>query len=399
MPRNLKPIYSLGVMTGTSCDGADLALLRLVGCGASVSESLEHTESQAFPSPLRARLREAQKGALNIGDSTALARDYSLWIGRLCSRMLASWRIPLRNALVAVHGQTAWHAPDRGISAQLVEPSIIAHATACTVASAFRQPDLARGGQGAPLVPLYHWLKATSSPYADLLPFAIHNVGGIANLTYITRDKSKLLAFDTGPGNALIDLAAEDATNGRLKYDRDGKLALSAVDMIDWKMIERMGQERYFRKKPPKSTGRELFNQEYLRKIPGKGAARVANATALTAHSMATAYADFILKGGRELHKIFVAGGGARNPALIRLFKLEIARLASRRRITISVLPDSFAPPQFLEAMSFARLGFEALQGRPVSLAAVTGASEDAFGSGIFAGANYRHLLSQIINA
>ncbi len=387
----MSKIFSLGVMTGTSCDGADLALLQI----KQGDETLAHTASHSFPEPLRQRLRAAQAGKLDIPETAVLTRDYSAWLALVCRRTLTRWRVPASGVLIAIHGQTVWHAPERGISVQLLDPTIVAFQTGCTVTAAFRQPDLARGGQGAPLVPLYHWMRANSGSFAKTLPFAIHNIGGIANLTYITRNQQRLIAFDTGPGNALIDLAAEQASGGRLKFDKDGKLAASALDAIDWRAIEKLGRHAFFRTPPPKSTGRELFSGAFLRQLPGRGATRVANATALTAHTMAKAHVEFILKKGHVLNGVFAAGGGARNPTLLRLFSREIARL-SGEEIPIGVLPDSFAPAQYLEAMAFARLGYEALKGNAVSLAIVTGAVENAFGAGIFPGENYRRLLKRL---
>lgn len=384
-------IFSLGVMTGTSCDGADLAVLRFDRGG----ERLWKTASRDFPSKLRLRLREAQRGKLDIAETAALSRDYSAWIGSICRQALAGWKVPLRDTLIAVHGQTVWHAPERGISVQLLEPSLVSAITECTVTAAFRQPDLARGGEGAPLLPLYHWLRATAGRFAKELPLAVQNIGGIGNLTYVTKNRSKVLAFDTGPGNCLIDLATAAATNGRQLYDVDGRLARSALGSIDWRTIERIAREPYYRKAPPKSTGRELFNESYFRKIPGRGATRVANATALTAHTMARAYVDFLFKKGHRLRRILVAGGGARNPMLMILFRSELERM-SGLELSVEVLPDDFAPAQFVEAMGFARFGYEALQGNPVSLASVTGAVTDGVGAGIFPGQNYRRLLKSL---
>ncbi|MBI3556128.1 MAG: anhydro-N-acetylmuramic acid kinase, partial [Deltaproteobacteria bacterium] len=140
----MSKIFSLGVMTGTSCDGADLALLRI----DRSRETLAHTATQSFPAPLRQRLRAAQAGRLNIPLTAALSRDYSAWLALVCRRMLAHKRVPATDVIIAIHGQTVWHAPERGISVQLLDPSIVAFQTGCTVTAAFRQPDLARGGQG-----------------------------------------------------------------------------------------------------------------------------------------------------------------------------------------------------------------------------------------------------------
>ena len=388
----MKTIYSLGVMTGTSCDGADAAGLAIT----NGRETLAHTATKSFSPALRKRLRTAQQGKLEIPEVARLTRDYSEWMAQFCEATLKRWNAPKAQTLIAIHGQTVWHEPESRISVQLVDPTIIAAKTGVTVTAYFRQPDLARGGQGAPLVPYYHWLRATSlREFSDQLPFAIHNVGGIANLTYITKDPKKLFAFDTGPGNALIDLATESFTKGRKHFDKNGAIAAGAAASIDWRAIEKLATLSYFKKKPPKSTGRELFNETFLKKLPSTGAARIANATAFTAHTMAKSYADFVLGAGFPLRKIFVAGGGALNPTLMKLFSDELRRLC-KSSIAVSTLSDDFAPAQSLEAMAFARLGYEAIHGRAVSLSAVTGASEDAIGAGIFAGQNYAKLLNSL---
>lgn len=388
----MKTIYSLGVMTGTSCDGADAAGLAIT----DGRESLTHVANKKFSSALRQRLRVAQRGHLTIPEAARLTRDYSEWMATFCEATLKRWNAPRERMLLAIHGQTVWHQPKNRISVQLLDPTIVAAKTGVTVTACFRQPDLARGGQGAPLVPYYHWLRANSlSQFRDLLPFAIHNVGGIANMTYITKASKDLLAFDTGPGNALIDLAVESFTKGKQHFDKDGKIAAASIQSIDWRAIEKIGNLFYFKQKPPKSTGRELFNEAFMAKLPGRGASRIANATALTAHTMAKAYVNFVLDAGYPLRKIFVAGGGAANPTLMKLFSDELRRL-SGSSIAVLTLADAFAPAQSLEAMAFARLGYEAIHGRVVSLSTVTGASEDASGAGIFAGRNYAKLLKSL---
>lgn len=376
-------------MTGTSCDGADIAVLEI----GSRGERLLYSAEASFPSALRTRLRVAQTGQLDIRSTARLEKDYSEWLAQFCRRCLLKWKLPATRTLIAVHGQTVWHEPENGVSVQLVDPAVIAARTGLTVTAAFRQPDLALGGEGAPLLPYYHWLRAHSNAeFKKLIPFAIHNVGGIGNLTYVTRRAADLLAFDTGPGNALIDIAVERFTKGKQKYDEGGRIAIKALDQIDWELIESICSRGYFKKAPPKSTGRELFNESYLSNLKSRGAALVANATALTAHSMAKAYADFIMKKKKPLRHVFIAGGGAHNPLLMRLFENELTCL-TEQNISVSVLPESFAPPKALEAMGFARFGYEALHGRPVSVAAVTGATEDAAGAGIFPGKNYASLL------
>ncbi|MEW6055870.1 MAG: anhydro-N-acetylmuramic acid kinase [Bdellovibrionota bacterium] len=380
-------------MTGTSCDAADLALLQLKIKTKSIEERLVATETRNFPVALRTRLREAQQGKITAPKAALLGRDYSRWVAQFCKERLGSWNMLEKPLVIAIHGQTIWHDPQNFISLQIVDPTILSYETGCTVTSFFRQPDLARRGQGAPLVPYYHWLRANSSQrYRKLLPFAIHNVGGIANLTYITGASEQLIAFDTGPGNALIDLAVEQLTGGSKKFDHSGKIAAGVLGSIRWDDIRKLGRHRYFVEKPPKSTGRELFNEDFLRKLPGKGAVRVAHATAFSAHTMAAAYHRFVLHGNNRLQKILIAGGGSRNPVLMQLFRQELERMTGRN-IPVEPLADDFAPAQYLEAMAFARLGLNALTGKPVSLAQVTGAAEDGSGAGIFPGKNFKRLL------
>lgn len=374
-------IYSLGVMTGTSCDGADCAILRLTQDKKGWHEKLIATASTSFPIALRKKLRDAQSGKITIRESSFLTREYSQWLGKVCARVLQKFHLSNRkNVLVAVHGQTLWHEPP--ISIQILDPALVSHYTRCTVVSGFRQSDLALGGQGAPLVPLYHWLRTMSSLYRHLVPFAIHNIGGISNLTIVSRSLANVVGFDTGPGNALIDLAVESATNGQQFFDNNGLIAGQNLAKVNWKAIEHLGNHSYFRKQPPKSTGRELFNHEFLSKLEGRGSVRVANATAFTAHTMARAYRDFIFKVGKSLNAIFVAGGGAKNKTLLQLFSRELARL-TRREILVTLLPAQYAPVAYLEAMAFARLGVEALCGNRISLSSVTGAHRDSFGANI----------------
>jgi anhydro-N-acetylmuramic acid kinase len=390
----MKTIYSLGVMTGTSCDGADAAGLAIT----NNSEKLCFRLSRRFPAVLRARLRQAQRGTLSISQAARLTRDYSEWLSTFCDDAINSWRVPHNRTLLAIHGQTVWHEPESRISVQLLDPAIIANRTNITVTSAFRQPDLAQFGQGAPLLPYYHWLRANAlTRFRPMLPFVIFNVGGIANLTYVTKHAENIVAFDTGPGNALIDLAVEELSHGKKHFDKNGLIAAASIDSIDWGKIEKLGNHPFFRKQPPKSTGRELFDENFYQRLPGRANTRVANATAFTAHTMAKACNDFIFKRTHGVETVFVAGGGAENPTLLRLFSRELARL-TKKEILVAPLPVAFAPVQALEAMGFARFGYEAMLGRPVSLRSVTGARRNAIGANITPATNYATLVRELFS-
>lgn len=382
-------LFCVGVMTGTSCDGADGVILRIsVKDGA---EKIILCHSKKFPAELRRKLRITQRGELSVVDVAFIETEYSDWIASFCHEIVKRSGVDRRKTFLAIHGQTIWHEPPF-FSIQLLEPARVAVRTGLTTLSRFRQPDLASNGEGAPLVPYYHWLRTQALQKQFKPPFAIHNIGGIANLTVITKRKEEIVAFDTGPGNALIDLAVEKFTKGKKHFDNNGKLADSQLQFIDWRALEKLAKHSYFTRKPPKSTGRELFNEEFVERIPGRGASKIANATAFTAHTVALAYRDFVVRAFPNLDRIYVAGGGAKNIFLVQLIGREIKRLIPRK-ITISTLPAAFGPPSYLEAMAFARLGFEGLLGNVVSLKNVTGAKRDGIGAAIIPGSNYKYLL------
>ncbi len=376
-------------MTGTSCDGADFAVLELSKHKNRWEEKLKFTNSILLPRNIKHKLKEAQKGGFTVPQIAALTRDYSLWLGKKCNQYLKKWKLSPHNTLTCIHGQTIWHSPPRGhalgFSVQLFDAAIVSMLTKTTVVFSFRQSDLALGGQGAPLVPYYHWLRAVSTPYKKYIPFAIQNIGGIANLTCIAHQKEKIIAFDTGPGNALIDFSVEKLTKGRQLFDRDGQYAQRGT--VNWKKIKKIANSSFFKSPPPKSTGKEIFDESFL-KNNFAGYSKndlVAQATALTAYTMAKAYVDFVLPKVPTLNVIFLAGGGVKNKTLINWFQACLKEL-SQKNISVLVLPLDFAPPQYLEAMAFARLGFEAYQGKAVSLACVTGAKKNAKGAAIFPG-------------
>lgn len=389
----MKTIFSLGLMTGTSCDGADLALSSFTLDANQVHENLLYTSSKSFPTALRSKLRTGQRGLLSLQELGELNVHYSKWLASVCVDFLKKHRHSQKwLTLLCVHGQTLWHDVERRFSFQLLEPAILAFATGLSVFSSFRQSDMARGGEGAPLVPLYNWLHAHGIGWEKRIPFSIHNIGGIANLTIITPKLKDLCAFDTGPGNALMDLATEKFTQETQAYDRNGKIAQTALNSINQEKLEQLLlTQPYFSAKPPKSTGRELFNESFLKYIPGKGAAMVANATAFTALSIVDAYQRFILKK-YPLKEIFFSGGGASNPTLLHLIK-KYGSEKWKRDIPCTPLPASFAPPAYLEAMAFGRLGLEAFLGNPVSITSVTGARENGLGISLFTGKNYLKLV------
>jgi anhydro-N-acetylmuramic acid kinase len=263
--------------------------------------------------------------------------------------------------LVASHGQTVYHWVDDGTvcgTLQLGQPSWIAERTGLTVVSDFRPRDVAAGGQGAPLVALFDtwWLGGRDGRCAAL------NIGGIANVTVVGEPA---VAFDTGPGNALIDAAVELCTGGREHLDRDGERA--ARGAVDPELLRVLLAKPYFRAAPPKTTGKELFHRGYLERVLRGRTLRpadiVATVTALTAQTIADALTPFAPA------EIIVSGGGTRNPALMSM-------LAQRLGPTTLLTSDELGlPSEAKEATAFAVLGFLTAHGLPGNHPACTGAA------------------------
>lgn len=376
-------------MTGTSCDGLDAACLQF-GDIAGEWTPLWATTAP-YPKALRERVLRSQKPGtrLTSADWLALDRDLGQWYGRTIQGILSDSEH--RADVIANHGQTVAHWPSLrggGATWQLGSPAWIAQATGLTVISGFRGGDIAAGGQGAPLVPRYHAeIARKMAAGASASGVAFHNIGGISNLTYCRN--SELIAFDTGPGNAWMDEAASRATKGRRKFDDGGRLAASGVP--DERAVSKLLALPYFKKSPPKSTGRDDFPFERLaRATRARGADLVATATLLTARSIARAYEAFILKPGHPLAQIWICGGGAHNPTLISWIQHELGQSIQVRALT----QDPWRP-EWIEAQAFAYLGWLSLRGQALG-GDWTGASSDAPPATILPGRNWRQVLAQI---
>ena len=337
-----------GIMTGTSCDGLDMACLEFSGN----SWKPLWARSAKYPATLQKRVLDCQlPGArLSLREFGELHRDIGIWIAHSAARILQ--KASVQPDAIANHGQTVAHFPaarKMGFTFQLGDPARIAAATGLTVISNFRDGDVAAGGEGAPLAPRFHQLLAGKISNE---PIAIHNLGGISNLTYL--DGKTTLAFDTGPGNAWIDAAAELATNGKQRFDRDGKLAAKGAP--DERAVERILATKYFARKPPKSTGRDDFPFSLLREATSqRNEDVVATATRITVESIARGYEKFV---PRDLRAIYFCGGGANN-------KFLLARVAERLPgIKIATLEDAGFDSRYLEAQAFAYFGDLALRGQ-----------------------------------
>jgi anhydro-N-acetylmuramic acid kinase len=370
----------LGVMTGTSCDGLDVACAEF---GGGTWNSL-WTKSASYPTALRKRVLAAQlpNAKLSLKEWGELHRDLGIWIAGVVKRFLQSREQP---DAIACHGQTVAHfpAPEKeGFTIQLADPARIAEATGLTVVSNFRDGDMAAGGEGAPLAPRFHRLLAGGQS-----GISIHNLGGISNLTYVG-GPSLVLAFDTGPANLWIDAATELVTRGKMKFDRDGKIARQHAP--DLNSVERALADPFFSRKPPKSTGRDEFPFEKLLKLTrARDGSLVATATAITVESIARAYGDFIVKKKLRLAAIYFSGGGARNKFLMDRLR---ARLSG---IRINALDELGVNARYVEANAFAYFGFLALQSCPLG-GAWTGVSGWAPAAHIIPGRNWPQIVRRL---
>lgn len=370
----------VGVMTGTSCDGLDAACCEFRGG----SWKQLWTGSARYPGALRTRVLGAQlpDAKLSLKEFGELHRDLGIWMARALQKFLRGRQRP---DAIASHGQTVAHFPAAkklGFTIQLGDPARIVEGTGLTVISSFRDGDMAAGGEGAPLAPRFHQLLARS-----FSGIAIHNLGGISNLTYIGRN-NVVLAFDTGPANLWIDAATELVTCGKQRFDRDGTIARAHEP--DLAAAERILADPFFARKPPKSTGRDDFPfSKLLKATRVRDGALVATATAITVESIARAYEGFILKRKLPLAAIHFSGGGARNKFLMERLR---ARLDGVRVGTVEELGID---GHYLEASAFAYFGFLALQSCPLG-GPWTGTNGWAPPGRITPGRNWPQIVRQI---
>jgi len=375
-----------GVMSGTSADGINVALVRIgTAAGSRGAQRLRHTiELQGHAEyPYSSRVRAAVLAAMNAQSARVadLAR-LNVLLGELyADAVLAAQRqFRIKTDLVGCHGQTLYHQGQaesflgRRVVAtwQTGEGAVIAARVGVPVVSDFRPADMAAGGKGAPLVPYLDYLLFRDAKVGRI----VQNIGGIANLTAIPAGAGAdgVVAFDTGPGNMVMD-AVMDALFG-LAFDRDGKIAASG-DVIQ-PVVARMLRGKFFRAKPPKTAGREEFGREFVREfLRACGGARkqdiVATATALTAQSVADAVRRFVIpRAGAKnsFREMIVSGGGAKNSTLIGMLAEHLAPLGICARFS-----DEFGlPSEAKEAVAFAVLAYETWNRRTSNVPSATGA-------------------------
>lgn len=367
----------VGLMSGTSADGIDAVVAEISGNGHGLCARLVTHRQQSFSRELRRRILH-----LCLHGTVAEICELNFLLGEHFSKAaLAVIRQgglrPKDISIIGSHGQTIHHLPwaRTPSTLQIGEPSVIAERTGITTVADFRVRDMAAGGQGAPLVTYVDWAMHTDSTR----PRILQNIGGIGNLTFLPPRATldQVMAFDTGPGNMIIDAVVANLSSGRLTYDRNGQWA--AKGKIAVKLLKALMAHPYFRRLPPKTTGREEFGEPFVRRLLLSArrlrlsdADIVSTVTAFTAASIASAYERFIFPKltatGRDKLQVILGGGGAKNNTL-RLMLSE--RTVPAKVLTQDDLGNSNAAK---EALAFAVLAHQTLHGVPSNVPSATGA-------------------------
>ncbi|MBN1973494.1 MAG: anhydro-N-acetylmuramic acid kinase [Sedimentisphaerales bacterium] len=371
-----KQLRVCGLMSGTSVDGIDAAIVDISDSSADV------VTFDTYPFPVQ--VREAifdifQNQAARIEDichlNFVIGEVFADSVIKLCKNK----NVPIDSIdLIGSHGQTVFHNPKgRKFGKRLIrstlqigEPSVIAQRTGITTVADFRPGDMAAGGQGAPLVPFADYFLFRDKVHCR----TIQNIGGIANVTYLPANCTlqNVIAFDTGPGNMIIDHLISRITKGKQKYDKSGKMA--AQGGVNKKLLGQLLEHPFFRRKPPKTTGREEFGSQFSdmffqkaleQKIPNEDI--LATATALTAETIARAYRRFLPAMPDEM---LLCGGGYRNKTLVKMLQEKL------RDVKILTTGDFGINPDAKEAVSFAVLAYAAIKSRPNNVPGATGAEK-----------------------
>jgi anhydro-N-acetylmuramic acid kinase len=360
-----------GIMSGTSLDGIDVAIVDIVG---------RKIRPVAFHSALYPEaVRKAILGVSNTTVTTAEIARLHVRLGQLYARAVQQTcrrhRVPLRSIeLVGCHGQTIYHQGEArpflgqpvAATLQIGEAGVIAEALGVPVVSDFRMRDMAAGGKGAPLVPYVDYLLFRHAKRGRVAL----NIGGIANITAIPpgAGPGDVMAFDTGPGNMVIDALVVELTGGRERLDDAGQIA--ARSRVDRALMDRILADRYYRERPPKTAGREQYGAEFIARLKQTGLPLtdlIATATALTPAAIAAGIERFV-RPRMRVDEIIAAGGGVRNKTLMAYLQAFLPDVQVRWTDEFGISADA------KEAIAFAVLAYETYRGRASSLPSATGA-------------------------
>lgn len=363
-------MYAVGLMSGTSLDGLDAALCKIEGHGFDTRITLLDFITYPMPDVLRQRIREACFPSTSSVDLIcSLNFEIGQWMSEGVSMLMKDHDIKLD--FIASHGQTIYHQPFRDkthvpSTLQIGEAAVLAYDHHCPVVSHFRVMDMAGGGQGAPLVP-YSELILYSRPQRSI---GLLNLGGIGNLTWLdgSMDRHHVLAFDTGPGNMMINAAMTQLFS--LPYDDEGRVA--AKGKVIPALFESLCQHPYLSMQPPKSTGREMFGEDLVTRLIQRYADQrpediIRTLTEFTAFCVEDAISRF-LSAQRPLDELIVGGGGVHNRTLMAALKRRLAPTS------VVSWEEKGLNSDAKEAMAFVIMGHETLAGYPSNVPSVTGA-------------------------
>lgn len=363
-------------MSGTSLDGADACICRIYD---DLSFEILNDYSLDYPREIKQKLLDLANNRGDVKDVCIMNFILGEFFANVANGLIKKSGIKKEDIdFISSHGQTIFHAPapfeiggiKSGSTLQIGDLSVIAQKTGIMTVGDFRTKDIAAGGQGAPLV-----------PFADRILFSndknrlIQNIGGISNVTVLSRN-CEIFAFDNAPGNMLTDFCARKFFN--VPFDKDGDFARRGIVNVD--LLEEYMKEPYFSLKPPKSTGRELFNDEYalnlISKSTGNKYDTVATITALTAKAISESYKKFIFPV-TDIDEIVLGGGGAYNKTLIGFLREYLPGM------TIKTHADFNIPDKLKEALAFAYLGYFTVNKKANNVPSCTGASENVIGGKI----------------
>jgi len=362
----------IGLMSGTSADGVDAALVEWPPGEAARPFRLLAQREDPFPAELQQRIHALAAGRSAPGAALRELAALDVALGERFAEAAAAVAhdagVPLdRVDAIASHGQTVAHHPELRATLQIGDPSLIAERTGVTTVADFRPRDVAAGGEGAPLAPFFHFAAFADADESRL----VLNLGGIANVTWLPAGAraDDVIAFDVGPANALIDGVVQSASRGAERMDVDGRRALRGT--VDAALLAELLDDDFLRASPPKSTGRERYGLAEAEALVARWRDRpvddlVATLLAFSAQAVGQACRDHL--GGARVARVLVGGGGARNPAFLRALRAAVAGAA------VEVFDRHGVPAGAAEAIAFALLGRNALLGLPNHLPRTTGA-------------------------
>jgi len=371
------PQLIVGLMSGTSADGIDAVVAEITGSGRRLRARVLAHAHRPFSPVMRQRILH-----VCLHGTVAEVCELNFVLGEQFARaalavIRKAKRKPEQIAAIGSHGQTIHHLPNTRTPStlQIGEPAVIAERTGITTVADFRVRDMAAGGQGAPLVPYADWALFTD----QTRPRIVQNIGGIGNLTFLPprAELDDVIAFDTGPGNMVMDALVTTLSRGRLTFDRDGRWA--ARGRVSEKLLAEFMTHPFLRRRPPKTTGREEFGEVFLQRLLASARRlrlrpedMIATATALTAASIADAYKRFVFPkltaSERGALQIILGGGGARNSTLRHMLAV---RIGAGELLTHEDFGIANAAK---EALAFAILAHATLLGQPSNVSNATGA-------------------------